>query len=256
MRVTLCISVTARRSLSTGYWLLTARLLTPPMPACRPPARGTITPVGGILTGSTVSPFVAEWLPRVVAEMNGRPGPRRALDLAMGEGRHAIPLVEAGFVTYGVDVAVNRLLTARRVLVERRLDVLQWAADLDTYPLPARRFDLLFCTRFLLRARWDDLKRSVRPGGFVMYETFTTGQVAPGCGPSALRQAQGRPEPCRGTAGSGPSRAMSRGGPSSPDHLLHPGELARAFDGWIVLHSEEVESPAAMARLVARKPGA
>jgi len=182
--------------------------------------------VGGILTGSTVSPFVAEWLPRVVAEMNGRPGPRRALDLAMGEGRHAIPLVEAGFVTYGVDVAVNRLLTARRVLVERRLDVLQWAADLDTYPLPARRFDLLFCTRFLLRARWDDLKRSVRPGGFVMYETFTTGQVARG------------------------------GGPSSPDHLLRPGELAGAFDGWIVLHSEEVESPAAMARLVARKPGA
>jgi len=195
------------------------------MPACRPPARGTITPVGGILTGSTVSPFVAEWLPRVVAEMNGRPGPRRALDLAMGEGRHAIPLVEAGFVTYGVDVAVNRLLTARRVLVERRLDVLQWAADLDTYPLPAGRFDLLFCTRFLLRARWDDLKRSVRPGGFVMYETFTTGQIARGVGPS------------------------------SPDHLLHPGELAGAFDDWAILHSEEIEEPAAVARLVARKPG-
>ena len=181
--------------------------------------------MGGILPGASISPFVAEWLPRVVAEMNGRPGPRRALDLAMGEGRHAIPLVEAGFVTYGVDVAVNRLLTARRVLVEHRLDVLQWAADLDTYPLPAGRFDLLFCTRFLLRARWDDLKRSVRPGGFVMYETFTTGQIARGVGPS------------------------------SPDHLLHPGELAGAFDDWVILHSEEVEEPAAVARLVARKPG-
>ena len=181
--------------------------------------------MGGILPGASISPFVAEWLPRVVAEMNGRPGPRRALDLAMGEGRHAIPLVEAGFVTYGVDVAVNRLLTARRVLVERRLDVLQWAADLDTYPLPAGRFDLLFCTRFLLRARWDDLKRSVRPGGFVMYETFTTGQIARGVGPS------------------------------SPDHLLHPGELAGAFDDWAILHSEEIEEPAAVARLVARKPG-
>ena len=158
--------------------------------------------------------------------MNGRPGPRRALDLAMGEGRHAIPLAEAGFVTYGVDVAVDRLMTARRALRGRRLDVMQWAADLDTYPLPVEHFDLLFCTRFLLRARWDDLKRSVRPGGFVMYETFTTGQAARGVGPS------------------------------SPDHLLHPGELAGAFDDWSILHSEEVEEPAAMARLVARKPGA
>ena len=182
--------------------------------------------MSGILPGAEISPFVTAWLPRVVAGLNGRPGPRRALDLAMGEGRHAIPLAEAGFVTYGVDVAVDRLQNARRMLLGRRLDVKQWAADLDTYPLPAEHFDLLFCTRFLLRARWDDLKRSVRPGGFVMYETFTTGQIARGFGPS------------------------------SPDHLLHPGELEGAFDDWTILHSEEVEAPAAMARLVARKPGA
>jgi SAM-dependent methyltransferase len=182
--------------------------------------------MGGILPGARISPFVMEWLPRVVAGMNGRPGPRRALDLAMGEGRHAIPLAEAGFVTFGVDLAVDRLQSARRVLRARRLDVLQWAADLDTYPLPAGHFDLLFCTRFLLRARWDDLKRSVRPGGFVLYETFTTGQISRGSGPS------------------------------SPDHLLEPGELEAAFSGWTVLHSEEVVEPAAVARLVARKPGA
>jgi SAM-dependent methyltransferase len=182
--------------------------------------------MGGILPGAEISPFVAEWLPRVVAEMNGRPGLRRALDLAMGEGRHAIPLVEAGFVTYGVDLAVERLRNARRVLLGRGLDAMQWAADLDTYPLPVEHFDLLCCTRFLLRARWADLKRSVRPGGFVLYETFTTGQVARGFGPS------------------------------SPDHLLHPGELAAAFADWTILVSEEVREPAAMARLVARKPGA
>jgi tellurite methyltransferase len=143
----------------------------------------------------------------------------------MGEGRHAVRLAEAGFDTYGVDLSVTRLLAARRMLVAQRLHVLQWAADLDTYPLPAGHFDLLCCTRFLLRARWDDLRRAVRPGGFVMYETFTTGQIARGFGPS------------------------------SPDHLLHPGELEAAFAGWTVLHSEEVQEPAAMARLVARKPG-
>jgi SAM-dependent methyltransferase len=182
--------------------------------------------MGGILPGSMISPFVEEWLPKVVAELNGRAGPRRALDLAMGEGRHAVPLAEAGFVTYGVDVSLTRLQTARRLLLERGLDALQWAADLDSYPLPAGRFDLLFCTRFLLRARWDDLRRTVRPGGFVLYETFTTGQIARGFGPS------------------------------SADHLLEPGELEAAFSDWAVLHYEEAEQPAAMARLVARKPGA
>jgi SAM-dependent methyltransferase len=158
--------------------------------------------------------------------MNGHAGPWRALDLAMGEGRHAVPLAAAGFVTYGVDVSLTRLQTARRLLRGKGLHALQWAADLDTYPLPAGRFDLLFCSRFLLRARWDDLKRVVRPGGFVLYETFTTGQIARGFGPS------------------------------SPDHLLEPGELKAAFADWAVLHYEETEQPAAMARLVARKPGA
>lgn len=182
--------------------------------------------MNGTLPASSISPFVEEWLPKVVARLNGQDGPRRALDLAMGSGRHAAPLAEAGFITYGVDRALDRLLAARRALRDRRLPVLQWAADLDTYPLPPARFDLLFCTRFLLRARWDDLKRSVRPGGFVMYETFTVGQIARGCGPS------------------------------SPDHLLQPGELAAAFGDWLILHAEEVERPAAMARLVAQKPGA
>jgi len=181
--------------------------------------------VGGILPGSMISPFVEEWLPTIAAAMNGHARPWRALDLAMGEGRHAVPLAEAGFVTYGVDVSVTRLQTARRLLHERQLAALQWAADLDTYPLPAGRFDLLFCTRFLLRARWGDLRRAVSPGGFVLYETFTTGQIARGFGPS------------------------------SPDHLLEPGELEAAFADWAVLHYEEVQQPAALARLVARKPG-
>jgi SAM-dependent methyltransferase len=179
-----------------------------------------------MLPGSTISPFVAEWLPRIAAQLNGRGTQKRALDLAMGEGRHAIPLAEAGFITYGVDRASERLLTARRSARDRGVTVLQWAADLDTYPLPPGRFDLLFCTRFLLRARWDDLKRAVKPGGFVLYETFTVGQIARGFGPT------------------------------SPEHLLHPGELESAFADWRVLFSEEQIEPSSMARLVAQKPGA
>jgi len=180
--------------------------------------------VSGVLPGSALSSFVAEWLPRVAAAIgiNGRAP--RALDLAMGEGRHALPIARAGFMTFGVDRSVERLRLARRLACKAGVAVHAWAADLDTYPMPAERFDLLLCTRFLLRARWDDVRRSVAPGGFVIYETFTVQQVKLGRGPS------------------------------SPDHLLQPGELARAFDGWDILFSEEVDAPAALARLVARKP--
>lgn len=175
---------------------------------------------------SRVSPFVAEWLPRVVARIGVDGEPRWALDLAMGEGRHGLLLARAGFVTLGVDIAVDRLRIARRLACAQGLRLVPWAADLDTYPLPPERFDLLCCTRFLLRARWSDLKRCVKPGGFVLYETFTVGQIARGFGPA------------------------------SPEHLLQSGELAAAFSDWTILHAEEVDEPAAMARLVARKPGA
>jgi tellurite methyltransferase len=180
--------------------------------------------MSGVSPESTVSPFVAAWLPLVAAAMQTDGKPRRALDLAVGEGRHAVPLALSGFVTFGVDRSVQRLIKARGIARERGVSFVLWAADLDTYPLPASRFDLLFCTRFLLRARWDDLKGTVKPGGFVVYETFTTGQIVLGRGPS------------------------------SPDHLLYPGELRAAFQDWDVLFAEEVDAPAAMARLVARKP--
>jgi SAM-dependent methyltransferase len=162
----------------------------------------------------------------VAAAIGVNSRPRLALDLAMGEGRHAVPLAVAGFQTYGVDLSVERLAAACRAARARSLTFHAWAADLDSYPLPAERFDLLLCTRFLLRSRWDDLKRCVRPGGFVMYETFTIRQTKFGHGPS------------------------------SPDHLLEPGELAAAFGGWDILLAEEVDAPAATARLIARKPGA
>jgi tellurite methyltransferase len=174
--------------------------------------------------GTAISPFVGAWIPRVARELGVPPRRCRALDLAMGEGRHTRLLASAGFVTFGVDLSVERLLTARARGRDTHRVVHQWAADLDTYPLPVRQFHVLLVSRFLLRARWIDLRHVVVPGGFVVYETFTVGQLAKGIGPS------------------------------SPEHLLDPGELRDAFADWHVLFSDEVDEPAAMARLVARKP--
>lgn len=176
------------------------------------------------LAGATVSPFVEVWLPEVARRLDVPRVPRRALDLAMGEGRHMCALAGAGFATFGVDRSVPRMQVARTEALTRGLTITQWAADLDTYPLPRHWTDLLLCTRFLLRQRWHELRDLVRPGGFVVYETYTTGQIARGFGPK------------------------------SPDHLLVPGELQAAFSEWDVVFHEEVDLPASVARIVARKP--
>ncbi len=52
------------------------------------------------------------------------------------------------------------------------------------------------------------------------------------------------------TFSTGPSALGT--GPTSSDHLLEPGELRRAFDGFEVLFYEEVTAPEAVARIAAR----
>ena len=163
------------------------------------------------------SSFVVRWLSPVRTTL----GPRRdALDVAMGTGRHARAAAALGFRVHGVDRDLVRMREARAAGLTARL----WVADLEVSPLPRNRFDLLICTNYLQRSLWPDLRGAVRPGGFVIYETFTVAQLALGTGPR------------------------------SPDHLLRPGELGRAFDGWQIWHEQEHRHPTAVAQVVARRP--
>ena len=167
------------------------------------------------------SSFILHWLPRLHLVLGSQP---RALDLAMGEGRHTKMLAEADFCTFGVDRDYSRVWRARAELRTLGLDERVWVADLERYPLGDRSFDLVVCSRYLHRGSWSRLARSVRPGGFVLYETFTTDQ------------------------------RRYDWGPRSSDHLLNPGELRAAFDGWEVWAYAERRMPVAEASLVARKP--
>jgi hypothetical protein len=79
-------------------------------------------------------------------------------------------------------------------------------------------------TRYLQRDLFPALREAVVPGGVVLYETFV-----------AVPRAHGR-------------------GPTSPDHLLKPGELMRLFDGFDVLAYVEALQPDAVASIAARRP--
>jgi tellurite methyltransferase len=166
------------------------------------------------------SAFVGEWIPRLAARLVP---PRRALDLATGRGRHALTLARNGFQTYAVDVKLDAVRDGVAAAARDGLRVLGWCADLTMYPLPVGKFDLVVITRYLQRDLFASIRRAVKPGGFVLYETFTVAQRLLGTGPQ------------------------------SADHLLKPGELQREFDGWDVLFYEEVVSPEAVARLATRR---
>ena len=169
------------------------------------------------------SPFVVRCVTRARKVLNGEPP---ALDVAMGTGRHTLVLAEAGFASFGVDRDHGRQVEASGLLRDRATSARLWTADLERgNTLPPSRFDVVLCTRYLQRTLWPELAGAVRPGGFVIYETFTTAQ------------------------------RRYDWGPRSPDHLLEPdGELRRVFEAWDIWDYEERDNPVAEARLFARRP--
>lgn len=169
----------------------------------------------------TPSPFVVQWVPALAERTAHR---RAALDVAMGLGRHLEVLDRAGYAVFGVDASFDRVMQANAHAVSANLVARTWCADLTMYPLPERRFDLVLVTRYLQRDLFASLGTSLRPGGVVIYETFTRRQLEHGRGPT------------------------------SPDHLLEPGELRTRFPSFDVLFYEEVDEPEGLARLVARRP--
>ena len=170
------------------------------------------------------SPFVARWL-RPIRDQLGAAAlePPRALDLAMGRGRHTLALAESGFRAYGVDMKLDAIASAVGAARGRSLAIHAWCADLTIYPLPRERFELVVVCRYLQRDLFPSIAATVVPGGFVVYETFTTHQRALGSGPR------------------------------SPDHLLEDGELRARFAEFSVLFYEEVRESEAVARIVAQR---
>lgn len=153
---------------------------------------------------------------------------RTALDLACGSGRDAVFLAQAGFDTLAWDVLPDALARCDALAARCGAAVTTRCVDLRKLPAdpPDCTFDLVCCFDFLHRPLMSFIREAVRPGGFVVYETFVEPQ----------RQRYGRP---RGAA-----------------HVLAPGELASYFSGWHTEISREGPSRPrrVTAALVARKP--
>jgi tellurite methyltransferase len=146
------------------------------------------------------------------------------LELAMGEGHNAVFFAKQGYRVTGIDVsdaAVERTLSSARqarVYLEARRE------DLCSAILPANTYDVIACFNYLQRSLWPQIISALRPGGMVIYETFSVDQVR-------------------------------YGHPTDRRYLLAPNELIEAFHALRIRIYRDlvVYGPKAVASLIAEK---
>jgi SAM-dependent methyltransferase len=141
------------------------------------------------------------------------PIPRgRALDLATGQGRNAIFLAEQGFEVLGIDSSPVALEEARRCAKDKFLEVAWQQADLELVELPPSHYNLVLNFNYLQRSLVPQIKKTLKPGGWVIFETYLIDQ-------------------------------RSIGEPKNPDFLLRRNELLDFFRDLRVLYYREGKFP-------------
>ena len=134
----------------------------------------------------------------------------RALDLGAGEGRNAVFLARHGFDVEAVDISPEGLRKARKLARANGVRIKTVLADLDRHPLGKERYDLITDFYFLDRRLIPRIKKGLKKGGRVVFETYLMEH----------------------------SNICSEG-PRNPKYLLKPNELLALFRGFRILFYRE-----------------
>ena len=149
-----------------------------------------------------------------------------ALDLAGGAGRHAIWLAKKGWEVTLMDVSETAVELARQNAGPLASHIRFVPDDLTHFRASQTQFDVVMVFFYLEREIFPEIVKAVRPGGMLLYKTYTTDQL------------------------------KLASGPKDAAHLLAPGELLSLVSGMRVLHYRETVTEKAIAELVARRDGA
>jgi SAM-dependent methyltransferase len=149
----------------------------------------------------------------------------KALDLACGGGRHAYLLAAVGLDVTAVDRDDAKIVVIRDMAERLGFQIEAKALDLevDRVDLGESIYDLILGVHYLHRPLFPAILRAIRPGGLLLYETFTVDQA-------------------------------QRGKPTNPAYLLEHGELPRLVAPLEILRKREGEFDGRMiASIAARK---
>ena len=112
------------------------------------------------------SDLASRW---VIEQCAALPVDALILDLAGGIGRHAEPIARGGRTVILTDF-VHRAVAAAVARDERILGVV---ADASALPFQTESFDAIVCVSFLDRSLFKTFVEMLKPGGVLVYETFT-----------------------------------------------------------------------------------
>ncbi|MGC9386055.1 MAG: methyltransferase domain-containing protein [Hydrogenovibrio sp.] len=152
--------------------------------------------------------------------------PQKVWDIGCGGGRDAVYLALQGFDVTAIDQQEAVLSRARR-FAERQNASVDWkccSVD-ETDCLPNDKVDVVVMMRYLNRCLLSQLHDAIRPGGFVVMQTFVSGVEA-------------------------------FGSPKNPNFILQPDELAKTFSDFdvIVDRIETLPDGRPVSSFIGRKP--
>ncbi|MGZ3590448.1 MAG: class I SAM-dependent methyltransferase [Thermodesulfobacteriota bacterium] len=134
----------------------------------------------------------------------------KALDIATGEGRNAVFLAQHGFEVDAVDISKKGLRKAQELSREKGVKINTFAVDLDRFQIEKERYDLIANFYFLKRRLIPRIKKGLRKGGRVIFETYILDH-----------------------------RELGTGGPKQAKYFLKPNELIRFFKNFRILFYRE-----------------
>ena len=166
-------------------------------------------------------PFLAWAFSEYMQPLFARGG--SALDLAGGAGRHSIWLAKQGWDVTLIDLSETGVELARQNAGPLASHIQFVLDDLTQCRASQTQFDVVMGFFYLEREIFPEIMKAVRPGGVLLYKTYTTDQL------------------------------KLPGGPKDASHLLAPGELLQLVKEMRVLHHCETVAEKATVEMVARK---
>jgi tellurite methyltransferase len=134
----------------------------------------------------------------------------KALDIAAGEGRNSIFLARHGFDVDAIDISEMGLKKAEGLAKEVGVKVNTSLTDLDSYQIKKDQYDLIANFYFLKRSLIPRIKKGLKKGGRIIFETYTLEQGI-----------------------------LRTGGPKQQKYFLKPNELLQLFSGFRILFYRE-----------------
>ena len=134
----------------------------------------------------------------------------RALDVATGEGRNAVFLAQNGFDVDAVDISQKGLKKAQKLAREKGVKINTFLVDLDQYPIAKERYDLIANFYFLKRSLIPRIRKGLKKGGRVVFETYLLEH-----------------------------KTLGVGGPKQAKYFLKPNEPLRLFRNFQILFYRE-----------------